>query len=348
MKKGILCLLLVMCLYGCGRENTVIDNEQSLIQEKSTDENNSYSESEQSQEGKVPEKIVLPINSKEETITGEWNGERLAKIFATIGETMYFGQWENDGNESAFYKMKIGQTSLQEVNVNIPEGMNIYAMTNDVYNNLHILLRTKVSSSEDVTSIIRTLDSEGNLVRDLDISKAIEGEISIHQAFQADSKGNFYVTGLWDTIGIDAEGNKMWILENRAIEIGDSYTTILGGDENLYIPYQKDETLYLGKVDTTNGTLMEEYTLLEMDANDRILAMAQGENDEILLYSSASGIWKWNGSNNSLQNTVEMSESELANNEYILIRAFLADGRMLLVKNIDDDKRVYQYIPVQK
>ena len=85
-----------------------------------------------------------------------------------------------------------------------------------------------------------------------------------------------------------------------------------------------------------------------MDGNDRILAMGQDENGTVLLYSSASGIWKWNCKENSLNNTVEMSESNLAGNEYILIRAFLADGRLFLTKNIDDNGRVYQYIPIQK
>lgn len=348
MKKGILCLLLAVCLCGCGKDNAVSDNEPSLIQEENVNEQNNDLSSEEKQEEALPSKIVLPLNTTEETINGEWNGESLAKVFASIGNEMYFCQWEKDGNNATFYEMEIGQAELQEIDINIPEGMNIYAMTSDVYNNLHILLRTKVSSSEEVTSIIRTLDGEGNLIGDLDISKALEGEISLHQAFLVDSKGNFYITGLWDTMGIDSEGNKMWFLENRVTGIGDSYTAILGVDENLYIPYSKDETTCIGKVDTTNGALVKEYVLPEMDDNDRILAMGQDENGELLLYSSASGIWKWNESDNSLQNTVEMSESELAYNEYILIRTFLADGRLLLVKNVDDDGRVYQYIPIQK
>lgn len=349
MKKVIIWLLLILCLVGCGKNetNTVNDNELSGI-EKTDDEQRDEIINEDLQTEVQPNKIVLPQNVTEETINGMWNNESLAKVFTSVGNKMYFCQWEKDGKEAALYQMEIGQDSLQEVGMDIPEGMNIYAMTSDVYNNLHILIRTKVSSSDEVTSIIRTIDSNGNFVKDLDISAAIGGEISLHQAFLADSKGNFYITGLWDTMGIDSEGNKLWMLENRALGIGDSYTAFLSTDDELYLPYQKNDATYLGKVDILSGDLVEEYSMAAMDGNDRILAMGQDENGTVLLYSSASGIWKWNCKENSLNNTVEMSESNLAGNEYILIRAFLADGRLFLTKNIDDNGRVYQYIPIQK
>lgn len=345
MKKCIMFMLLIVFLCGCGKDYITVGPERKEQEEKADRYNDNF-EDEVLWSEKVPEKIIIPFNTTEETVVGEWNNERLAKVFAAVGSEMYFCQWEKEDKKAALYKIEIGQTKLQEVDIDIPEGMNIYAMTSDVYNNLHILLRTKVSSNDEVKSIIRTLDDEGNFIGDLDISEAIQGEISLHQAFEADTKGNFYITGLWDTMGIDSDGNRMWMIENRMLGIGDTYTAVLGVDEKLYMPYEKEDTLYLGKFDTINGDLETEYSLSDMDSNDRILAMGLDRDGGLVLYSNVSGIWRWNADIDSMSHLRELSETNLPENEYILIRAFLADGRLLLTKNVDDDGRIYQYIPI--
>lgn len=345
MKKTLILLALAVCICSCGK-NDITDKNEKIEQNEEINEYNENLETESIVEETKSEKIVLPLNTTEETVVAEWNGERLAKAFAAVGSEMYFCQWEKDGKKATLYKIEIGQAKLQEVDVDIPEEMNIYAMTSDVYNNLHILFRTKVSSDDEVKSIIRTLDDEGEFIGDLDISEAIQGEISLHQAFEADAKGNFYITGLWDTMGIDSDGNRMWMIENRMLGIGDTYTAVLGADEKLYMPYEKEDNLYLGKFDTINGNLETEYILSDVDSNDRILAMGQDRDEGLVLYSNVSGIWRWNVDADGMIHLKEVSETNLPENEYILIRAFLADGRLLLMKNVDDDGRIYQYIPI--
>ena len=98
-----------------------------------------------------------------------------------------------------------------------------------------------------------------------------------------------------------------------------------------------------------DGTIVEEYLLVELESRDQILAIGPGTDSDLLLYGSISGIWAWNKENNELENRYALSEADISYDEYVVIRAFLEDGRLLLVENVSEagelTGRIYKYIP---
>lgn len=268
------------------------------------------------------------------------NGVMKNNLFAAVGEKMYFSRKAQDDTKAKIYQMKMEQDILMETDIEIPEEMSVSAMASDGYGKLYIFLRG------DNISMIKIVDADDNEVNEVDVTEALGTEISMCQSLAVDSYGNFYITGLWATIGISAEGEKLWLVKNSDIGLGDTFTSIVGWDDMLYIPYDKENNMWIGKINTQDGSIIKEYLLDDMSYEDKILAMGLGNEEEILLYSSVSGVWKWAENNSLLEEIKEISEKNLAYNENIIIRSFLPDGRLLIVKNVDENKRIYQYIPL--
>ena len=99
----------------------------------------------------------IPVNTTEETVETEWDGIRISRVFGSSGNTMYFCQWAREGREAALYEMEAGAFALQKVDMDIPEGMDIYGISSDASGCLYLLMRTKVSGTEQVRSVKRAV-----------------------------------------------------------------------------------------------------------------------------------------------------------------------------------------------
>lgn len=354
MKKLYMFLLLglAICLSGCADSgiesgNGTVDDVQQFLSGEAL--NNESNETVQGEEQDIANGVIeqVPVNMTDETVTIKWNGERLSRASACRGTRMYFSQWAGEDRNSALYEMNIGEVALQQSALQIPEGMDVKAMTEDSTGHLHLLLRPASKNAETFTSLIREIDIEGNIVQDVDISEAINERYVLWQAFFVDSKGNYYIKDLEYMICISNEGKFLWEMNNRLLGISRSYAAVAVEDA-VYMSYQKNDVTYIGKVNPADGSLEEEYSFTEIVDSDPIMVMGQGTDSDLLLYGSNSGVWAWNSDGNELEKRADLSEAQLPYNETIVTRMFLRDGRLLLVKNVSEGNELtgitYQYI----
>lgn len=364
MKRVIVFLMLAVCLCGCGSSNAETNSArksaQSIItladlqeQNKAGEESNMPGEVKSQKTKATRTKSEIAVNTTEELTVMEEDGIRIqSRIFATIGNELYFCQWAREGREACLYKCEIGSKALKKVDMELADGMDIYDMTSDDAGYLYLLLRDKQTNAEKVTSIIRVLDNEGSIVQNLDISLAMEDSISLHRAFLVDGEGNFYIKGMSSAMYINGDGKLLWEVKDSEIGVNHSFGAASGADGAIYLTYRKDDTSYIGKINSMDGSISEEYPLNEMEAQDQVLALERGTDSDFLLYGNLSGCWAWNKADNTMEARTELSESDLPYDECIVIRGFLEDGRLLLVKNISQgDKltgRRLEYYPAGK
>lgn len=347
LRKLLFMTLAFGLLSGCGKENT----EESRVEILEEEIDYSYEKKQDDtimQEALLDSKERIPVNTTNETFTADAEGIHLAKICVASGDKLYFCQWARDGRKAALYQLKIGETVLKEVELDIPEGMDIYGMDTDKTGNLYLLMRTALTE-ENVTSMIQKLDSEGNVIRSLDISETMQGKLSIVQSFLVKDNGDFYIKGMNASICINSEGIALWEMKDEILGICESYAVVLGKDDEIYITYKKADEWYLGKISAEDGTIAKEYLLPEIESDDKLLAIGQGTDSDFLLYSASSGVWAWNQTEGNLEKRADLSEAGMPLEEYIVIRTFLEDGRLPQVINIAEgdtlSERIYKYIP---
>lgn len=289
----------------------------------------------------------VEVNTQAQTV--ELSGQDFypAKAFGCNAEKLLICQWNREGREAALFEMEVGTDLLQKQQIDIPEDWNIHGIVSDREGHSYILLRSPWKE-EGMLSVIREYDGN-SLINEMDISDALGSKMGICEGFLRDGNGNFYIKGMEGGMYLSAEGKFLWESRNDLQEIRDSYAAAIGKDGNVYITYVKEDTSYIGRVSTENGSIEKEYALEGIGTDDRILALAQGTDSDFLLYSVASGIWTFDLESGCTEKRVDRSESSLPYNEYIIIRAFLRDGRFLLVKNVSENDRltgqIWEYIP---
>lgn len=270
-----------------------------------------------------------------------------AKAFGCNAEKLLMCQWNREGREAALFEMEVGTDLLQKQQIDIPEDWNIHGIVSDREGHSYILLRSPWKE-EGMLSVIREYDGN-SLINEMDISDALGSKMGICEGFLRDGNGNFYIKGMEGGMYLSAEGKFLWESRNDLQEIRDSYAAAIGKDGNVYITYVKEDASYIGQINPENGSVEKEYALEGIGTDDRILALAQGTDSDFLLYGVASGIWAFDLESGCTEKRVDRSESNLPYNEYIIIRAFLRDGRFLLVKNVSENDRligqIWEYIP---
>lgn len=270
-----------------------------------------------------------------------------AKAFGCNAEKLLMCQWNREGRDAALFEMEVGTDLLQKQQIDIPEDWNIHGIVSDREGHSYILLRSPWKE-EGMLSVIREYDGN-SLINEMDISDALDSKMGICEGFLRDGNGNFYIKGMEGGMYLSAEGKFLWESRNDLQEIRDSYAAAIGKDGNVYITYVKEDASYIGQVSPENGSIEKEYELEGIGTDDRILALAQGTDSDFLLYGVASGIWAFDLESGCTEKRVDRSESDLPYNEYIIIRAFLRDGRFLLVKNVSENDRltgqIWEYIP---
>lgn len=287
------------------------------------------------------------VNTQAQTVELSGQGFHPAKAFGCNAEKLLMCQWNREGREAALFEMEVGTDLLQKQQIDIPEDWNIHGIVSDREGHSYILLRSPWKE-EGMLSVIREYD-ENSLINEMDISDALGSKMGICEEFLKDENGNFYIKGMEGGMYLSAEGKFLWESRNDLQEIRDSYAAAIGKDGNVYVTYVKEDTSYIGQVSPENGSIEKEYALEGIGTDDRILALAQGTDSDFLLYGVASGIWTYDLESGCTEKRVDRSESNLPYNEYIIIRAFLRDGRFLLVKNVSENNRItgqiWEYIP---
>ncbi len=287
------------------------------------------------------------VNTQAQTV--ELTGQDFypAKAFGCNAEKLLMCQWNREGREAALFEMEVGTDLLQKQQIDIPEDWNIHGIVSDREGHSYILLRSPWKE-EGMLSVIREYDGN-SLINEMDISDALGSKMGICEGFLRDGNGNFYIKGMEGGMFLSAEGKFLWESRNDLQEIRDSYAAAIGKDGNVYITYVKEDASYIGQINPENGSVEKEYALEGIGTDDRILALAQGTDSDFLLYGVASGIWTYDLESGCTEKRVDRSESNLPYNEYIIIRAFLRDGRFLLVKNVSENDRltgqIWEYIP---
>lgn len=287
------------------------------------------------------------VNTQAQTV--ELTGQDFypAKAFGCNAEKLLMCQWNREGREPALFEMEVGTDLLQKQQIDIPEDWNIHGIVSDREGHSYILLRSPWKE-EGMLSVIREYDGN-SLINEMDISDALGSKMGICEGFLRDGNGNFYIKGMEGGMFLSAEGKFLWESRNDLQEIRDSYAAAIGKDGNVYITYVKEDASYIGQINPENGSVEKEYALEGIGTDDRILALAQGTDSDFLLYGVASGIWTYDLESGCTEKRVDRSESNLPYNEYIIIRAFLRDGRFLLVKNVSENDRltgqIWEYIP---
>lgn len=342
MKKFVkICCACVVAfiLTGCSMSGVDHGNEQivELNIQSIEDVSDMTGAVEEESEQEVVENVIeeIPINTMEETVQMDWTGEKLSRAFVSIGEKMYFSQWEKDGQEAVLYEMNIGENCLRKSEVETIKNMEVQMMARDMDGHIHLLMRSTINTSEDMESIIREIDGDGNIVRDIDISHTIKNRFYLWNTFLVDHAGNYYIKDLDYMICLDKSGEKIWEMDNRAEGIKRSFAATIV-EEKVYLAFQKEDINYIGEIDSKTGLLRAEYPLAELGSDDRILTMKAGTDSELLIYGGNSGIWTWNSNDGRMEHRAVMSESDVPYSEYIVLRSFLDDGRLLLVKNISE------------
>jgi len=287
------------------------------------------------------------VNTQAQTV--ELTGQDFypAKAFGCNAEKLLMCQWNREGREAALFEMEVGTDLLQKQQIDIPEDWNIHGIVSDREGHSYILLRSPWKE-EGMLSVIREYDGN-SLINEMDISDALGSKMGICEGFLRDGNGNFYIKGMEGGMFLSAEGKFLWESRNDLQEIRDSYAAAIGKDGNVYITYVKEDASYIGQINPENGSVEKQYALEGIGTDDRILALAQGTDSDFLLYGVASGIWTYDLESGCTEKRVDRSESNLPYNEYIIIRAFLRDGRFLLVKNVSENDRltgqIWEYIP---
>lgn len=351
----ILCCICVTFLYGCSFNDS---NNSEIITLKPTEissqdilEENGVgnAEQEEQEENSQDNGGKVPVNTTEEAYRTDTDGIRLARAACSIGNSLYFCQWEEENRESALYNLIIGSKVLQKVDTEISQGMNIHGIAANSVDEIYLLLRTKITDAQNTVSLIRMIDENGSVEQEVDITSVLQDKYALMQNFMVDKEGNFIIRGMASMIALNPNGEKIWEMTDAELGISDSYATTMTNDGFFYIAYCRDGTHYIGTINLKDGSISEEYSLSVLNGDDKILAIGEGTDSELLIYGNVSGCFAWNKYNNELEIRNPQGETNLPYNTTIKIRLFIEDGRLLIVENISEGSELvaynYRYLP---
>ena len=357
-KIVIICTSLLFLFCGCSAKIDVNEElEQTIVDAEQKNVNKSENNIVETDEDNVEIAKLAEVNTQAQVV--EYDGEiHFANICISDGENLILYQSSEYG-EAGFYKMKVGQSEVERIELDIPEYLDVTKMTTDMYGNIYLLLtgNTEFLSEENTAKHeIWILNDKFEVSSILDISDSTEGEKLMPYQFLVDQNGSYFIQwgyGSFKGIFLDKQGKLIAKINNTVLEIDELQTAGLGQDGSVYMCYRKDEHIYISRLNMESGKLenQEQNTLFDQD--ELVLSIGAGTDTQLLIYSTNSGIWAYDQEENYLENRVAMNESDTPFDTYILIRKFLPDGRLLLIENITNTngelgKRILKYIPAGK
>ena len=354
-RKMQLILIIILAIYlftGCqnNKEEHVKDDKEAVIIE----ENQTIVEDISSDQGEeLVAATTLDVNMTSQTLVSDWDGLRLQpNKFTSIGSALFFYHFSEEDGTSSLYQGTIGELELKKFPLDIPEGSYLSGITSDHMGMLSLLMKSPASEGNQASYALKKVDITGAVIEEYDITEWMEEYDTIITNLFIDKNGTYLIRGINTTLCFDPNESKFWEITDETLGIENTYGITNGKDGSLIMSYQREGLTYIGKADLYHGVMEEEYLLEDIKSSDRILAISQGTDTDLLIYGTQSGCWAWSFESKNLEQRFEMTEANLAYNEYILIRAFLEDGRLFMVKNISDEntisERHYDYLPVGK
>lgn len=350
--KVLICLLIgIFVIDGCGRKDIPLDetidyysNEENSTSPKKTEDTTEIGEDNGESTEDLPKTLEVPVNTKAEEV--HYHGEdgiepgRAMRRCRSDGENIYLVYGNSD-----LYAMTIGADEHRKLNIDNPEELDICNIAMDLYGRIHLL----TSHNGDEWFIWR-LDEDLLIDKVMDISEYFTTK-QLPGWFLIDKDGTYYIQ--WansnrDGMVLDGEG----VIKDRftpgSLGTGWIYQASVGKDGKIYLVHSEyGEKLEIGELDIENHTIKKGDTSLCFSGEETFSVMAAGTDTNLLLFSPYSGGWACDTERGILENRVPLTDIGLDSDMEFCPLAFLADGRLLLLRWIEKDY-YFKYIPVGK
>lgn len=300
----------------------------------------------------------IPINLEEKEIY--YDGEEYADLLASHpicisnGENIYLA------SQQKMYSMQIGTAEIHPIDIDIPDGLEIYNFAFDGYGRMHMLL---VDCLKNEYYIYR-LDENYQINKIIDISKYTE-EKPMPIWFLIQKDGYYFIQWSLNRNGIivDSDG----VLKHRFTleSLGTQWTrqAALGKDGQIYLIYEnQDGEWEIGKINMKNCTIENENTELCFSNSELFTAASSGTDTKLLLLSPYSGVWAYDMESGIMENRATRSDIDAGfeSGSEFWLSIFLPDGRICLLGEADSNNRMgvaydkssvhllFKYIPMGK
>ncbi len=341
-KTAYMFVIFAMMIFfaGCGentaeKSNTLQSHAESVQTETSADEKTE----------EVMEVTDTEISDK--NVTTNYAGESFTKsIFATGGNMLYVCGIKEDGNYFLGYMEKEDER-FEEFVVEMDEGMRPFNMFVDKYGQCHILwmsveeIELDGQSFDRITyekSFITVVDSEGQCVKEINVSDLFSSERKRPFCFAADLEGNYYIENEKEMVQIlnDGTKGKATICEGWIEGIG------IGKSGSIYCTYQNDNgDRKLAKLEKDSFRTSD----IQLPSSTAIYAgVFSGTDTEVLIINKESGVFACN--ENDIENRISGTDLPVSGTE-IAGYGILADGRACIMEQ-QNGETIFYYIPAGK
>lgn len=276
----------------------------------------------------------------------------LSILSMTAGKrNIYLGGW------NAIHKMAIGSSDSELIYDDFEKDTRITCMHEDSVGNVYFagMETESVQDPEDASKLMSThtmalwkLDSNGKLLKKIDLSEYSGEYGGIVTRIAVDKQGNIYLNGRIDELELfvlNAEGEFV-----TAIDSGQYYFHTLGGlgmgkDGNIYTMIysgtrENDSQMGIAAIDVAGGKLGDTYLGIVPDETIMLDIIAPG-SDTDLVFWGYDGIFTYNLGEEEAINVLPAYEAP-CNYEGVVYCA-LSDGRILFasateyIEEISDD-----------
>lgn len=287
------------------------------------------------------------VELSDKDLTVFYKGEDFVKSVFTAGATMLYVCGINPNGNYFLGYMQKEEDILHEFDVDIDEGMRVFNMAIDKQNCCHILWMSvekyvlNGQSFDRITyekSYITIIDSEGKLIKEIDVSEIFSSEQGRPFCFIVDEEGNYYFENDKNLVQILSSGTQGQVTtcKGKIEGIG------MGRSGDIYCIYQKES----GERELARR---EESSIIPCDAEipkaDAIYAgIYAGTDSELLLFNKDSGIFIYDGKEVEVRVPgTELPVSGSRINGY----GILSDGRLCIMTQ-EEGNTIFYYIPSGK
>lgn len=317
------------------------------------------SKEEKAAEEKISEEAGYPrvsAGGEEKTIVIRNPEQRFtAYACAVDGSSVYLSQ-SGDTGKAAVYSMAAGSDNIEELPVDIPEGMEVNLMAVDPYGKLYLQLSTDRkhrTGGAKVKHLIWRMDGEFQAEKEWDITEAVQEDYPPF-CFLVDGQGRFYLQWGYHTVTVrilDGEGSLAQLADCGTLGVDEVNAAGLDAWGSVRLVCRRNGERFAAKLDMQEGTLLE---IQEMDflAEETIcLAMGAGTDSGMLLYTDAGEIWALHTEDPARAAEHRGAFSEKGENLAVTVlhRMFLPDGRLFLMETVTENGELaayqFRYVP---
>jgi hypothetical protein len=238
-----------------------------------------------------------------------------------------------------FYKMPVGTDELNPVNIEIPEGMDVFDYTFDGYGRMHLF----IAEHDKKEYFIWRLDESYQVDKTIEISAYVEETAYyIPHWFLVLEDGTYYIQWPLEQNGIivSSEGMLKHKFTLKSLGIGWVLQVAVGKDGHIYIVHRNDDNKpEIVKLDANKGVIDNENPALYFSDNELFYTMSGGTDTNLLLLSVYSGVWACDTESGVMENRVSSADisSGLDNDTDLWHKMILPDGRLFVIGKAAND-----------